>query len=126
MSETVTIRGDKELLAKLKKLEPRRQEAAMKAMGAHVSGKMKVYPPQRPTTYVRTGILGKRWDYKAKQEEVRVFNPTDYASYVQGDEDQTWFHKLTGWQTLKKTVQANTEELVNLLKKQVDRILEHG
>jgi hypothetical protein len=113
MSQTVTIRGDKELIAKLKKLEPKRQEAAMKAMGLHVAGKMKVYPPQRPVKYVRTGILGKRWDYKAKQDEVLVFS-------------QTWFHRATGWQMLKKTVLANADELVALLKKQIDRILEHG
>jgi hypothetical protein len=126
MSQTVTIRGDKELIAKLKKLEPKRQEAAMKAMGLHVAGKMKVYPPQRPVKYVRTGILGKRWDYKAKQDEVLVFNQTPYASYVQGDDSQTWFHRATGWQMLKKTVLANADELVALLKKQIDRILEHG
>jgi hypothetical protein len=121
----VTIRGDKELFAKLNKLQPRKQKVAMKAMGLHLVGKMKVYPPQQSTTYARTRNLAKRWDTRAKEQEVKVQNFAHYAPYVQGERQAAW-HTRTGWQTLKDTAIKNSEEMVKLLKANIDRILERG
>jgi len=125
----ITIQGDKELLRKLNKLQPRNQKVAMEAMGLLVVGKVKPYPPQ-PTgsTYLRgtaprSEQLGKRWDLRAKRQEVRIFNTASYADYVQGERQAAW-HSATGWQTLRKTVTKNEKALIDQLKKQIDRILE--
>ena len=127
MTESITIRGEKELKAKLAKLSRLDAEKAMKAMGLHLAGKMKAYPPARPESrYQRTRTLANRWDVTSKRDQATVLNRTPYSPYVQGDDTQAWFHKLTGWQTLKATAKANINEMVALLKKQVDRILERG
>jgi len=119
----ITIRGAEALQRKLSKLEPRKQKVAMKAMGLHLVGKMKVYPPQPQTTYVRTRNLAKRWDTRAKQQEVKVQNFARYAPFVQGARQAAWH---AGWQVLRKTATKNMDELVAILKKQIDRILERG
>ena len=112
----LTIRGEKELLRKLSKLQPRKQKVAMKAMGLHLVGKMKVYPPRShfgasgtKNPYKRTRNLAKRWDTKAKQDFVLVKNPTEYGTYVQG-QNQFHFHRATGWKTLKDTAQKNMDK----------------
>ena len=127
-----TIRGDRELIAKLNKLQPRKQKVAMKAMGLHLVGKMKVYPARSfygasgtgKQAYVRTRNLAKKWDVRAKQQEALVQNFMQYAPYVQGDDTQFHFHRATGWQTLRKTAEKESEAMVKLLKKNIDRILE--
>lgn len=119
----VTLVGDKELLRKLNKLHPRLQKTAMKAMGVHLVGKMTVYPPQPQTSYVRTRNLAKRWDTRAKQQEVKVQNFARYSPFVQGERQAPW-HTSTGWQTLKKTALKEANELVTVLKKNIDHILE--
>lgn len=123
----VTIRGDRELRRKLRKLKPDQLQGGLKAMGLTLSGKMKKYPPTPPaSTYRRTRNLGKRWDIDVRRDSVKVFNIAEYAPYVQGDQDQAWFHRRTGWQRLKETAKKEMGEIVKALKKQVDRILRTG
>ena len=127
---SIELQGDKELLRKLEKLHPRKQQVAMKAMGLHLSGKMKRYPRQRfaanpNRVYKRTRNLAKRWDTKAKRQEVKVFNTMSYARYVQGAWQAHW-HTATGWKTLRATAEKNSKQLVKILKKNIDRILEKG
>lgn len=126
---SIELQGDKELLRILQKLEPRKQQVAMKTMGLHLSGKMKRYPRQRfaanpNRVYKRTRNLAKRWDTKARRTWVKVFNTADYSRYVQGDDTQAHWHTATGWQTLRATAEKNAKQLVLLLKKNIDRILE--
>jgi hypothetical protein len=120
----IEIRGDEELFKKLDKLTKVGSTKAMKGMGGHLSALMKRYPPQPSgSTYRRTGNLGRRWDVKAKPRAATVFNPTKYSPYVQDDRAQTWFHKRTGWSTLKRTAEDNMDAIVRILKRQVDKIL---
>jgi len=123
MPDTITIKGEKELLAKLNKLSKLDAKDVMRSGGLNISGKMQIYPPQPPTTYQRTNQLRDNWKVTPKRTEVKIENRTSYAGYVQGDDTQAYVHKLTGWQTLVKTAEQSLDEFVKLLKKQVDRIL---
>ena len=67
------------------------------------------YPPQSPTTYVRTGTLGRGWFVKIEQGAdiiVYVVNPVTYATYVLGPR-QSRVMKSKGWKTLEAV--ANVE-----------------
>lgn len=129
MSE-VTIRGDKELMRKLNKLEPSQMKGALNRIGQLGVGKMTKYPLQPSGSgYVRkkfAGGLASSWDYKSKSKEVKIFSNQSYAPYVQGDQLQAWFHRATGWQRLKETMEKNMPEIVAKLKQEVDKILRTG
>lgn len=126
MTVTVTVKGDKELQRKLSRLKPKHLTGALKVMGDHVVTKVRPYPPQPSTTYMRTGILGDGWKVKPKKKDfaVQVSNPTPYGHYVQSDDRQAGIHRSTGWKRLKETTLKEMDELVKILKRQVDRILE--
>ena len=127
MTEVVIV-GDKELERKLRKLNPRQLEAALLAAGKTVESEMKEYPPPPPaSTYVRTYNLRDSWNVKPQRRDFSVIveNTAEYAPYVQGDKLQASIHRGR-WKTLKKTAESKKDEIVNKLKKQVDRILERG
>lgn len=126
MTEVVVI-GDRELLRKLKKLNPRELEAGLLAAGKTVEAAAKEYPPPPPgSTYVRTYALRDNWNVRTQRRDFSVIieNPTEYAPFVQG-ESQATVHRGR-WKTLKKTAESKTDEIVKKLKEQVDRILERG
>jgi len=125
MTTTITIKGVRELEAKLRKLDKKHLSGALKTMGLHVESKVKGYPPAKPT-YARTFSLFRGWKVKPKASDfsVRVSNPVEYGPYVQSDKRQTSFHRAAGWKRLGETARSEMKELVNILKKQVDRILE--
>ena len=125
MTTTVTIKGVEALEAKLRKLDKRHMTGALKAMGLHVESKTKGYPPAKPT-YSRTFDLFRGWKVKPKASDfsVTISNPTKYAPYVQSEKRQTSFHRSAGWKRLAETARSEMDELVKILKKQVDRILE--
>ncbi len=120
----ITIRGMPELQAKLRKLDKRHFSGALKTMGLHVESKVKGYPPAK-TTYGRTFTLFRNWKVKPKVSDfsVRVSNPTEYGPYVHSEKRQALFHRAAGWKRLAGTARSEMKELVNILKKQVDRIL---
>ena len=78
-------------------LTPPMQDAMIR-----LEGRMKQYPPQRPTKYIRTGVLGKRWVTKVERQGGRlvgsVGNNTTYAPFVQSAMFQAKIHQGR-WQT---------------------------
>jgi hypothetical protein len=126
MTVTVTVKGDKELQRKLSRLKPKHLTGALKVMGDHVVTKVKPYPAQPATTYQRTFQLMDGWKVKPKKQDfaVEVSNPTPYGVYVQSDDRQAGFHRSAGWKRLRETTVKEMDELVKILKIQVDRILE--
>lgn len=88
----------------------------MVAFGADMQQAMAKYPPQQPTTYRRTGGLGRGWQVSTRREmgvvvEVQVFNRVPYSPYVQGTrsgkkgERQTKVMRGKGWQNITTTSQ---------------------
>jgi hypothetical protein len=126
MTVEVTVKGDKELQRKLSRLKPKHLTGALQVMGDHVATKVKPYPSQQSATYGRTFTLMDGWKVKPKKKDfaVQVSNPTPYAVYVQSDDGQAGFHRNTGWKRLKETTLKEMDELVKILKRQVDKILE--
>lgn len=121
----IEIKGDEELFRKLDKLTKVGSKKAMASMGLTLSSKMQDYPTQRSSTYDRTFDLLHGWRVKAKMRSALVYNRVPYAKYVQSEKYQSKTHR-GHWQTLKKTAEDNMDEIVAILKKQVDRILRSG
>lgn len=69
--------------------------------------------------YRRTGTLGKKWAIgNIRWNRVKIGNNTPYARFVQGEEDQSKFHRQGGWQT--------TEAIADKEENQVVRDVERG
>jgi len=96
----------------------------LQVLGDHVATAVKPYPPAKPT-YARTFNLMDGWKVKPKKKDfaVQISNPTEYGAYVQDDKQQAGFHRSAGWKRLKETTLKEMDELVKILKRQVDRIL---
>jgi hypothetical protein len=126
LPDVLEIRGGEELMRRVEKLDRRHLKGALKTMGDHVVTKAKPYPRQPPTDYVRTFHLMDSWKVKPKVRDfaVQVGNRAEYAPYVHGDKRQAGIHRSSGWKRLRETAQNEMDKLVNILKKQVDRILE--
>ena len=122
---TVEIRGDRELLRRLKKLNKRELSGALEAMGQTVATKATIYPPAKPT-YARTFNLFDSWKVKPKKSDfaVEASNTADYAPYVHDDKRQASFHRNAGWKRLAETAKNEADEIIKILKRQVDAILE--
>ena len=104
----VTIQGFDELRRRLSDPQIRGfAEDAMEQACALVVYGVKKYPPRPPwSTYQRTGHLLDSWDHQVKWNGRELIGTVlseaakaPYGPYVQG-EQQTWFHKRTGWRTL--------------------------
>ena len=121
---TVIVIGEKELLRKLQRLEPRQLEGALLAAGKHVEAKVSPYPPPISETYIRRFKLRDGWRVTPKKSDyaVEIKNIMEYAPYVQG-EQQAAIHRGR-WKQLKKTALDEMDEIINKVKRQVDRILE--
>lgn len=83
----------------------------MRAFAVDMSNAMAEYPAQRPTTYRRTGSLGRGWQIRytrtpAYVTEVAVVNLVPYTAYVQGPKSgargrrQTRVMRERGWQNI--------------------------
>lgn len=83
-----------------------------------VEGAMKVYPPQRPTTYVRTGRLGRSWTTRKIREPGavgrQVGNVTEYGPWVQSKDLQAWMHR-DWWQTDEEVIADNRATIVQVV-----------
>lgn len=113
---SVTIEGLDELLKRLDILRPLKD--GMKAASIYFVKIMKVYPPKPPkSTYQRTMALRNRWTYYVSENaEMSVIgNNTPYAPYVQGRDDQTWFHKRTGWGVAEDTLDVEKDNITEYI-----------
>lgn len=120
----VNIQGLDRLKIKLAFMtDPDGVSAGVKAAAVHLKDKAAIYPPKpAESTYDRTGKLGERWAVNLKRLGATVSNNTSYGPLVQGD-DQVWYHEATGWKTTETIAEEETEEVLNLIKKAIDRVL---
>lgn len=62
-------------------------DVLLRTFGVEAQRRLKKYPAQQPTDYVRTGNLGRNWEGTPNLksgESVTLTNPTPYAVWVQG------------------------------------------
>lgn len=107
-----------------------RVEGELKAWGGRVVNRMASYPAQQPTTYRRTGTLGRNWRLRFGTENGLIFaaavNATRYAPFVQGPKDgprgarQTAVMASKGWQSVstigRQEWRASSRRIRDLLK----------
>lgn len=136
----VEIKGMKELLKKIEKVEGGKYlEPVLQVGGERVKTEVSPYPPTTiandpsqlrwyernygPKWRTKSGavhgnktseMLGKRWYVKPNKAEksVTVGNPVSYAQYVHGDDSQAPFHGQRGWKKLAKTAKDNADEIL--------------
>lgn len=83
-------------------------EKALQGWSGRVRKKLATYPPQRSSTYARTGTLGRGWTGSYRREAgslvATVENAVPYVRFVQGDGDgagQVRSAAASGWPTLQ-------------------------
>ena len=78
--------------------------------------------------YVRTTMLGKQWTMWISRTTQglrgKLGTVTPYAPYVQSDDAQQLFHKVTGWKTDKQVVERNAGKIQDIFQRAIKRILE--
>lgn len=59
----------------------------------------------------RTGELQRGWTYRMWSQATQgtISNPTSYAQYVMGNEQQANMHKLIGWRTVMTNIKDNLQ-----------------
>lgn len=88
---------------------------ALKIWAGNTLRRVADYPSQQPTEYIRTGTLGRNWKMKVSDDEATVTNATEYAQWVQGD-NQTRVMSSKGWQTIETIAKDEERKLVTELK----------
>lgn len=90
-------------------LEPPMQRTVLR-----VQRDMADYPRQRPSAYVRTGTLGRRWTTKVTRQadgiEGKVGNNTEYGPWVQSSMFQARIHR-GHWQTDQEVLDRNEDAI---------------
>lgn len=83
---------------------------------------MATYPTQRPTTYRRTGHLGRRWTTKVSQDGSRgeIGNNTPYGPYVQDAQRQAQPH-VGHWQTDEQVMRRREAEIRRIFDKTLQK-----
>ena len=148
---TSSITGDAELRRKLAKLQDMSQiYPALMAGGVHVAGKLKEYPPSTAANspggpgsqwYERgwgsrwqrmdgsmggrqsSETLGKKWTVQQAGDKVTIGNNVSYGPYVQGPSEQAKALREIGWKTTDTVASEEAEVVLNMVKKEVDKIL---
>ena len=149
---TSSITGDAELRRKLAKLQDMSQiYPALMAGGVHVEGKLKEYPPSTAANspggpgsqwYERgwgsrwqrmdgsmggrqsSETLGKKWTMQGSGgDKVIIGNNVSYGPYVQGPSEQAKALREIGWKTTDTVASEEAEVVLNMVKKEVDKIL---
>jgi hypothetical protein len=95
------IEGADEAIAKLKRLGADLigiVEPAFQRGGYRVENELKEYPPQEPTDYVRTNLLGKSTFMEpmvrtADELRLNLGSPLTYAPFVRSKALQAWMHE---------------------------------
>jgi hypothetical protein len=88
------------------------------------------YPPQEPTSYRRTGTLGRLWssaqpEYQTQSNgfEARIGNATPYGPFVQGEDDQSQVMTDKGWANVADVVAAHQDSIDAYLEAALNRVL---
>jgi hypothetical protein len=122
-------------------------DTALMATGKHLESKLATYPPVRQqkqsqywsdkqrraffaklnageisVPYNRTGDAGRSWTTKPNGNQVIVGNNRKYAPYLYDPEKQANYHK-GNWKTTKQVIDANRGELVTMLDKTIEKLL---
>lgn len=104
-------------------------ERANRQYALDIGKKMADYPPQRPSTYRRTGDYGRGWfapgSIKASASEVTLVNRIPYAVYVGGPkyggrgkgERQTTDMRKRGWKSISDVARSEKKRYVQLVNK---------
>lgn len=66
--------------------------------------------------------MGLRWELKATNGGLTqtIGNNSSYINYVQGD-DQSVYHRLTGWEKVEDIVDDEEEEVFNIINREMQR-----
>ncbi len=104
-------------------------EKTNRQYGLDVGKKMAAYPPQRPTTYRRTGTYGRGWTapgaVKASASEVTVVNRVGYSVYVGGPkqgnvgERQTKVMRGKGWPSITDVARETKRDYIELVNRSI-------
>lgn len=96
--------------------------AIVRSFGTEMVKRMAKYPPQRPTTYRRTGNLGRGWKASFRAEGGHLVsdavNDVGYAPFVEGP-NQTSVMKSKGWQNLDHEAKEVHADMVDKLRKAI-------
>lgn len=152
MNITISLQGDKELMAKLKRLE-NPAPAIQRGMENYVTDiqkKVTAYPPETIANrspgvngyswYVRRDgvhtITGKRyrtsqdmansWTFETRRMgggvRTTILNDATYSDFVVGKK-QVWYHANRGWIKVPKFIEASKGQLVRAIGKEIDKEL---
>jgi len=95
-------------------------------VGKQAQASIKKYPPQRPTDYVRTGTLGRRWTYEVRttlySATAVLGNNTPYGPYVQSKAMQAQVHEGWGWRTDEDEMEAAKDYVPEMIYDEIERI----
>lgn len=102
-------------------------EKANTAYGQSIQRRMQRYPAQKPTTYVRTGDLGRGWtapgSLKVTPYEMILVNRVGYSVWVQGPNDkapgQARVMKGKGWQSLSTVAREERRKWVGIVNREI-------
>lgn len=92
-------------------------EPPLQRLGYRVENRMKEYPPQRPTTYVRTGKYGQAWFMdpvvrSGDEARLNMGNRIDHGPWVGSAERQAWMHR-GHWPTDEEALNEELPQGVN-------------
>jgi len=115
MTVRITIKGLEALTAKLGSTERAAAHIrpVMERSVSRIRKPLKVYPLQRPTSYIRTDKLGKSWTSRVERGGFRgvVGNNMKYGPYVQSAEKQASIHR-GHWQTDEDVIEQQKDAIV--------------
>jgi len=115
MTVRITVKGLNALTAKLGSTERAASHVrpVMERSVSRIRKPLKVYPPQRPTSYIRTNHLMNAWTSRVEKGGFRgvVGNNVKYGPYVQSAEKQAWMHK-GHWQTDEDVVEEQRNRII--------------
>lgn len=73
--------------------------------------------------YTRTGKLGQSWEVRASATEVIIGTRYDKAPLMQSRDDQTRYHKTTGWKTAEDVQERDGAQAVRIVEDTVKQLL---
>jgi hypothetical protein len=67
--------------------------------------------------------LGQSWTVQERQGGLQqvIGTAVSYAKLVQDKEEQTAYHKVTGWKTVQQTIKEKTKEVVAVVNKEIEK-----
>lgn len=87
------------------------------------SGEIEV--PYRRGISPGSETLGRKWTIAGSNAGLTqtIGNNASYAKLVQSDEDQTGYHRATGWQTVTQIVDNERETVIQYIQEEIERIV---